>query len=395
MQIYKYTAKDITGKKISGTAKADSTSALMTLLAEKSIFLTDCQELKVETIKTKLNLKELSDLSREIGTMLAAGIPLTKATDIIANRENAPKIKKICSDLSVSLKKGLSLSESLGKEGSTFPELFINMVVAGEASGQLDKAILKMATYYERESRLNSKLKNAMTYPTLLFIVTIMVVIIIFTFVLPNFLSSFQNMELPLPTRIAMAISNALVNHWLLISIIVVILIIAISVIIKREKVKIFIDKFKLKIPKFKNFLKILYTARFARTLSALYSSGMPLVNAVQTSYLTIGNKYIASQFHDVMTQVKSGVSLSSAIIKIDGFDSKLASIIQIGEETGKLADMLNSVSDSYEYESEISAQKMLVIIEPVMLIFMALIIGSILLAVMMPILQMYQNVGI
>ncbi|HBL84804.1 MAG: hypothetical protein A2Y17_01565 [Clostridiales bacterium GWF2_38_85] len=393
MPAYKYTAKDISGKTIHGTAKAESNSALMTTLSDNQLFLVKATELSTESNKSKLTSNELAEFSKEIGTMLSVGVSLVRAINIIMNRDNTPKLKKVYIDLYQALKKGNAFSDALRLQGSTFSELFINMIIAGEASGQLDKTILKMSTYYEKESRLNSKLKNAMTYPIILFIITVLIVIIIFTFVMPNFLSTFENMELPLPTKIVLAISDVMTNYWYVILSVVLLIVVVFAFLMQREEFRIFIDKRKLRVPKIKKFLKIIYTARFARTISALYSSGLSLVSSVQTGQAIIGNRYISAQFDNVLYQVKVGISLSKAITKIDGFDTKLASVIQIGEETGKLADMLTSIADSYDYESEIAAQRMIVILEPVMLIFMALVIGSVMLSVLMPILQMYQGI--
>jgi len=395
MPVFKYKAKNISGKTVKDTVTAENHSELSAMLVEKQLFLIKSKQIDKDATKEKLTDKELAEFSREVGTMLSAGISLSKAIAIFAKRDIDEKAKKISNELLESIESGFSLSESMKSNKATFPELFINMIVAGEASGNLDKTFLKMADYYEKESRMRSKLKNAMTYPAFLLSITVIIVIVIFTFVLPNFLKTFENMELPLPTRIMMAISNALVNYWPLILIILFLLVVGLMFLFKQDNVKNTIDKSKLRIPKLNKFLKILYTARFARTLCALYSSGVPLVSAVDISCMTVGNRYIVSQIRNAIKKVESGVPLSSALANLDGFDSKLASIILIGEETGKLAEMLSSVSDSYEYDSEIAVQRMLVIIEPLLLVFMALIIGSVLLAVMLPILRMYQGIGI
>lgn len=394
MPVYKYTAKDLTGKIVRGTKKSENISALMTELSEKQLFLMKSKEKNAESKRSKLTSAELADFSREIGTMLSAGVPLIRALNIIINRDNPEKQKKIYTELHQSLKKGLSFSEALKTQGTTFPDIFINMIIAGEASGQIDKTTLKMATYFEKENHLNSKVKSAMTYPTILFFVTIVVVIVIFTVVLPNFFTMFENIDLPLPTKIVIAISNAFVNYWYIILGVILLIIGAFTVLMQRSKVRISFDKRKLRIPKIKGLLKIIYTARFARTLSTLYESGLSLVNSIQTAQATVGNRYITSQFTEVINQVKSGVPLSKAIMKIDGFDSKLASVILIGEETGKLGDMLTSVADSYDYESEMATQRLVVLIEPAMLLFMAVIIGSIMLSVFMPILSIYKGIA-
>ncbi|HAN21664.1 MAG TPA: type II secretion pathway protein XcpS [Clostridiales bacterium] len=392
MPIYKYTAKDILGKNLRGTLKAESSSELVTLLFDKQIFVTSVKEINTVSVNNRLTTKELAEFSREMGTMLSAGITLIRALGIIINRDSQPRLKKIFNDLFQSIKSGISFSDSLKGQGAAFPELFISMIYAGEASGNIDKTVLKMAGYYEKESRLNARIKSAMTYPTILAILTVFVVISIFTFIMPNFFTMFENMELPLPTRIVLAISNFTINYWYLLLGLVLFFVTIFTVMMQRSTVRLFIDKTKLRLPKIKVLLRIIYTARFARTMSTLYSSGLPLVSAIIAGQGTIGNRYIAAQFSDILNQVKSGIPLSKAITAVDGFDNKLSSIIMIGEETGQLGDMLNSVADSFDYESEIATQRLVTILEPLMIISMALIIGSIMISVLLPILKMYQN---
>jgi len=392
LPIYKYTAKDILGKNLRGTLKAESSSELVTLLFDKQIFVTSVKEINTVSVNNRLTTKELAEFSREMGTMLSAGITLIRALGIIINRDSQPRLKKIFNDLFQSIKSGISFSDSLKGQGAAFPELFISMIYAGEASGNIDKTVLKMAGYYEKESRLNARIKSAMTYPTILAILTVFVVISIFTFIMPNFFTMFENMELPLPTRIVLAISNFTINYWYLLLGLVLFFVTIFTVMMQRSTVRLFIDKTKLRLPKIKVLLRIIYTARFARTMSTLYSSGLPLVSAIIAGQGTIGNRYIAAQFSDILNQVKSGIPLSKAITAVDGFDNKLSSIIMIGEETGQLGDMLNSVADSFDYESEIATQRLVTILEPLMIISMALIIGSIMISVLLPILKMYQN---
>lgn len=395
MPIYKYTAKDITGKKVRGTAKAENSSLLMAHLAEKQIFITNTVEINIEAKKNRLNSSELAELSRDLGTMISAGIILIRAISIIINRENnSAKLKKVYLDIYHSLKNGTSFSDSLRAQGTAFPELFISMVYAGEVSGQIDKTLMKMALYYDKENRLKKRVSNATIYPKILIIITTLVVIGIFTFILPNFFKMFEDMELPLPTRVILSISNVLIEYWYVILGLITIIIIIIYLLLQRKEVRIFIDKTKLRTPFIKKLIKIIYTARFARTISTLYDSGLTLVNSVQAAAGTVGNRYIASQFGDVLNKVKSGIPLSTAITSVNGFDTKLSSVIMIGEETGRLSDMLNSVADSFDYESEASTQRLIAIMEPVMIIIMAVIICLIMLAVMLPLLEVYQNMG-
>jgi len=392
MPIYKYIAKDAFDNTIKGTLKSKNNASLMSELAEKEIFLIQAKEINPETNNHKFTSKELADFTREIGTMLSVGVSLVNAMNIITNRDITLKIKNIYMEILQSLKNGVPFSESLKLQTGAFPDLFINMIFAGEESGQLDKTMLKMAAYYDKENRLNGRIKNAMTYPVILLIITVLVVIIIFVFILPTFFAVFKDMTLPLPTRIILGISSFMVNYWYLLIIFCVFIVTIITILLRKESVRISIDKFKLRIPKVRGLLKTIYTARFARTVSTLYASGLSIVDAIEAGQGSIGNRYIASQLRNVLTMVKNGVPLSKAITKVDGFDSKLSSVILIGEETGRLSYMLNTVADSFDYESENATQRLVTMLEPIMIIFMAVVIGFIMISVLMPILQIYQN---
>jgi type IV pilus assembly protein PilC len=395
---YKYTAKDLSGKTHQGQVDADNVLQLSVKLRDQKLFLLNYKEAKksVTPASQKLKATEIADFCRQIGTMLGSGVALTRAVSIIMQRDLDPRVRNVYTQLSRSLQQGNSLSVAMKEQGETFPELLIHMFYAGESSGQLDHTAIKMANHYEKEHRLRLKIKNSMTYPTLLLFVTIGVMIIIFTFVLPEIFVVFEDMDLDLPftTRAIMAISNGLLENWLWVLIIIVAIIGVISALSKMDSVRMSVDKTKLKLPKIGKLLKIIYTARFSRTLSSLYSSGLPIIRALQISRETVGNRYVSSLFDDVITAVRNGGVLSQAIKKINVFDGKLASTVLIGEETGKLDEMLNSVADAFDYEAEMATQRLTAFIEPLLILIMAGLVGTVMISVMMPIYQLYQGIG-
>lgn len=394
MPQYKYTAVDKEGSKLKGIIQGSDSQEIYTKLKKDSLYMISCQELEdVEASTQKLKTLELSDFARELGEMLIAGIAIIKAIGIIRDRSQG-KTKKIYEKLYIEISRGNTLTEAMELCEGAFPNLMINLFRAGENSGTLDQTAIKVATYYEKENRLNQKIKTATTYPTILLVVTIAVVLIIFTFVLPAFFDLFQDMELPLITQGVLAISHGMKEHGLVIIIISLLLLLIITYIAKIESVAYQIDKSKLKLPKIGRLLTIIYTARFARTLATMYSSGIPMINAVNLASTTISNRYIEGQFAEVVLKIRTGTSLSESIESVDGLDKKLKSTINIGEETGKLDSILNSIADNFDYEAETATTKLLTLIEPVMIIIMAVVIGSIMLSVMLPIIQIYQNVG-
>lgn len=394
MSLYKYTAKTLEGKVRRGTLEAADENRLSTRLRADGLFLISCQVKKADHVYVRLKAQELSDFSRQIGTMLSSGISLLRAVSIISQRDLKPYVRAVYQNVYRALQTGVTLGDAMSQQNGAFPELLINMYYAGESSGKLDQTAMKMAVHYEKEHRLHTKIRNAMVYPLILLGVTVIVMIGIFTLVLPNFFEVFNGMELPLITRVIMAISNGLVKHWFWILMFVIGLVLAISALRTMLPVRHRIDQFKLQLPAVGKPLKIIYTARFARTLSSLYSSGLSMLNALSISRETIGNRFVSDQFDKVLSAVRQGTALSAAISTVNGFDSKLAATIMVGEESGKLDDMLESVADSFDYESEMATQRLTTILEPILIILMAVLIGAIMISVLLPIVDMYQTIA-
>lgn len=395
MPKYSYLASDISGGTSKGTIDADSEALVYGLLRAKELYLIKCKVIKSKSRFKKMNSKELSDFCRKLGTMLNSGIPLVRSMNIILQGEVSKKIRPSIEDLNSSLKEGISMSEAMQRQGNVFPELLINMMRAGESSGNMDSTALKMSDYFDKEKRLRAKVKSATAYPLVLLAMTFLVLIAIFVFILPNFFSMFESMEsLPIPTKILIGISNTLVGHWPVVLIIVAAVVAIFFYLSKIPSIKLVFDRIKLKLPAIGKPLKIIYTARFSRTLSSLYASGLPMIAAIQSSMATIGNKYILKQFDDVIKRVRNGEPLSSALKDVDGLESKLSSTINIGEETGKLDSMLNSTAESYEFDADEALERLVNILQPVLIIVLAAVIGFVMISVLLPILSMYENLS-
>ena len=292
------------------------------------------------------------------------------------------------------IRQGISLSDAMEQQNGAFPDLLINMIKAAQESGSMDKTAMRMAVHYEKDYKLNGKLKNAMIYPCILLVLIVLVVIFIVSFVIPQFSDLFSQMEeLPLPTRVVLGVSDAFQYYWYFILAGVAVVVLVIKGIFSIPKVHIWKDKMKLRLPVFGKLYKVIYTARFARTLSSLYSAGLPIVLALQVGRKTVGNSYMDQQFDEVIAQVRAGGNLSAALKTVDGFVNKLSSTIMIGEETGSLDSMLDSISDTLDYESEIAISKMVTMLEPVLIVVMAVIVGFIMIAVMLPIYDSYSAI--
>ncbi|MEG1168647.1 MAG: type II secretion system F family protein [Erysipelotrichaceae bacterium] len=395
MPLYQYNAKDINAKKHKGKREARDEQQLVALLREDGLYLTQFEEIIQDNENGyRFKLNDLSEFSRQIGTMLGSGVSLIKALKIIIDRTQKVKQKEIYEGVYRKLSQGEALSDALLSQGKAFPKLMVNMFKAGESSGQLEKTAMKLSNQYEKDYKLNNKMKTAAMYPLVLIVVTIIVLLIIFVGVLPSFFDLFEQVELPLVTRILIFISNAITSYWYFVLLFFVLLVSFIIYLVKKPRIKIKIDKKKVTIWKVGKLFTTLYTARFARTLCSLYTSGIPIVQSLQVVRDTLNNSYIESQFPELINKVKRGEPLSSSLADIKGFDIKLSSMVYVGEESGKLETMLESLADDFDYEAQEASTRLVTILEPVLIVIMAVIIGFVMIAVMLPIYSLYKNVG-
>lgn len=396
MANYNYTCSDVKGEIIRGNTTAVSEPALRASLHEKGLLLIEAKEIKNAKGRLRLKPLELCEYCRELSTLLEAGVPLIRAIVIMSDRDIKPRVKRVYSEIYRNLQQGLSLSASMEELDGVFPHLLINMFKSAEASGNIDVTAKKMATYYEKNYRTAKKAMSAMIYPIILAIVTVLVLLIVFLFILPKFFEVFKNLEIELPliTRFMLNASIFISHNILWIAIGAVLLVMGIRYVLKIPKVKIAYDRTKLKLPIAGRLIRIICTARFARTISSLYSSGLTIMNAINNSKGTIGNQYIESQIDELMLNIRNGESFSTALSKVDGFDTKLASTVLIGEETGNLDNMLMSVADAFDYEMDMAMTKLVAMLEPIFIIVLAIIIGSIIISVMLPLTSLYSTIG-
>lgn len=396
MEYYRYKAQDEKGKSVSGLLQANDEFDLQNKLkADNKMLISYKIESKKVNFK-RLNSSQVSEFCRNVGELLGAGVTLVRALRIISEDESInPKLRELYSSVLKQVRAGIALSDVLQDQGDAFPSLMINMIRSAESTGNLDKIAMQMATYYDKEYRLQQKVKSSMTYPKILVFMIIAVVAIIMGYVVPQFQSLFDAMDsLPITTTILLAISNFVKTKWYILIIAVFVIYVIYRVLISITQVRYLLDKIEIHLPKIGRLRKVIYTARFARTLSSLYSAGIPITNCLQIAKNTIGNKYIESQFDGLVHDIRNGGNLSEAIDKVDGFTKKLSSSIMVGEETGALDSMLNSVADQMEYDSEMALNRLVAYLEPVMIVVMAVIVGFIMIAVIQPIYGSYEQIA-
>ncbi len=395
MPKFAYTAQSMDGKKKRGALDARDEAELYAALKTDGLFVLEAKELRRGAWGRKLKTKQLAEFCRQLGTMLGAGISLARALSIAARAETIGEYERsVYQELLRSVRQGVSLSDSMDAMGGVFPELLINMFRTAEIGGSMDKVAMRMAVYYEKQYRLNKKVSGAMTYPAILLVLIVLVFIFIVSYILPQFQSLFDRMgELPATTRFLIGLSDAFKNNGAAIVVWAAFIVVCLIGLCRLKPVRLALDRLRVHFPVSGKLRRVIYTARFARTLCSLYTSGLPIVSALTIGCRTIGNTYIEKQFDRVIALVRGGTPLSQALLGVDGFVRKLADSVMVGEETGSLDGMLESTADTMEYESEMALTRLVTLLEPVLIILMAAIIGFVMVSVMLPIFQYYSSI--
>ncbi|MDR1691952.1 MAG: type II secretion system F family protein [Oscillospiraceae bacterium] len=392
MPKFRYTALTLENRRITSVTDAKDEEDFRRHLRTQNLVPLKFKVVAERNVEYRVKSSEVAEFSRQMAGMLGSGITAVRAMEILKDRDFKPRLKALYEALHKGLQKGYTVSEAMRLQGRSFPELFINMIASGEASGKLEQVAAKMGEHYEKEHRLNGKVKAASRYPKILAVVTLIVVLLVFILILPQFFESLGDMELPALTKAVLALSEFLRQDWYYVILGVLILVAGFSRLKALPSVAPVYDHVKLKLPVVGRLLKTIYTARFARTLSTLYASGVPMLRALEITGTVINNKYIESQFPKVIRDVRNGETLSASVGQIDGFDSKLHNSILIGEEAGRLDSMLTATADSFDYEAEMATGKLVQLMEPVMLIVMAFVIGIVMISVMSPLMSIYGD---
>lgn len=400
MPLYEYNAKAADGSLIKGKMEANDVQNVMQSLREKNYY-----PLYVKPYSKALNfdlgdlrkipVKDISIFCRQFSFILTAGISIVKALEIVSDQVDNVKLKRILNDVHENVQKGRSFSEAMKEHQGDLPPMLVNMIAVGETSGTLDKIMLRMADYYENEYKLKQKVAGAMTYPIVVCVFALIVVTCLVVFVLPTFVGMIQSSgggELPLPTRIVLGISKFLRSYGILLLIIIVAVIIGIKIYKKHypESSESF-DRFKLSAPLFGKINKKMVTARFARTFGTLMASGVPIIESIEISMDIVGNQVIKNVLSNTKDEVRKGASMGSTLEREDVFPKMLTQMIKIGEESGTLDNVLEKTAQFYDGEVESATSQLTTLIEPILIIILAVLVGIIVLAMIMPIFQMYN----
>ena len=398
--IYKYKAVSQTGEIIEGFFEGEEESDVLAMIKGNNYVPISIEkdiesDAKIDLFSKKVKKKDLAVFCRQFYTMLDAGIGIVKCLEILEKQSENKALVKALSGVYEDVQKGFTLSESMRKHKKIFPSLLINMVQAGEVSGNLDTIMERMAVHFEKENKLEQKVKSAMIYPIILSIVSIGVVTFLLIAVMPTFIGMFESsgQALPVPTQILLNISNWLTEFWYLFLGVVVLSVAGFILYKETPSGRTTLDTIKLKIPVVKDTNVKIITSRFTRTLSTLMSSGIPLLESIEVVGRVVGNKVVENKLEKSIEDIRKGVTLSRAVNEMKLFPPMVDSMIKVGEESGALDDILYKTADFYDDEVEVALQRMTTLMEPMMLVIMAIIIGFIVIAMTMPMFDMVNTI--
>ena len=385
MRSYSYSGQDAKGMPKKGIITAENDQEFLQKAKEKGIYVRDYQESDSSEAKSiyKFGTKELAFNCRQLAAMLTSGLTLVKAIDILTKEQENEKARAIWQDVYENVQKGESFSSTLEMHAGSFPDFLISMVGAGESSGSLDIVMQRMSDHYAKENKLKNTIKSALIYPIILLVLCVAVVILLFTFIMPTFIDMFDDKsQMPFLTKVLAAISDFLKSKWYILVGIIVLGTAAFIYALKVPKFRLKFDRMLVKGPGFGPLITKIYTGRFSRTLSSLYSSGLPMVECLERASRILGNTYVDQKFEEVIDEVKQGEPLSAAITRTELFEPMFCSVIYVGEEAGALDSILEKSSDYYEEESDAAVQRLVDMIQPILIIFMGVIIGLVVMGI-------------
>ena len=401
MPVYEYKGLNRAGKKVKGTIDAESSKAIRVRLKKQGIYVTDVQN-KVKKAASKsssgggrVSVDELALSTRQLATLLKANIPLVDAIGISSEQTENMVLKNAFSDIRNNVNEGGTLHKSLARYPRIFDKIYVSMCEAGEMSGTLDVILIRLAEFTESQSELRSKLKSAMTYPVIMFSFMTLLISGLFVFMIPKMKEIFEDneeLELPLLSKIVFDTSDFLVAYWPLILITIGALAFMFTVWKKSPSGAAQWDAFKLKLPVFGNLIRMVAVARFARTLATLLDGGVPMLNAMTIVRNVVDNETLAVAIDEARDNISEGESIAGPLKKSGQFPPILIHMVNVGEKTGELENMLNQVSDSYDFQVRNKVDGFTSILEPVMLIMMGFVVSIIVFAVVLPMLAMQSG---
>jgi type IV pilus assembly protein PilC len=394
---YLWEGKDKKGKVVKGEIRATGESLVNATLRRQGITVTKIKKQSAFASKGKITDKDITLFTRQLATMMKAGVPLLQAFDIVGKGHSNPAVAKLLGDIKADVETGSSLSTSFRKYPLYFDNLFCNLVGAGEQAGILDTLLDRLATYKEKIQAIKGKIKSALVYPTSIIVVAFVITAVIMIFVIPAFKDLFSSFgaDLPLPTLIVMQISDVFVTWWWAIFGSLGGALWFFFYTWKRsEKMQSTMDRLMLKLPVVGDIIRKATIARFSRTLSTMFAAGVPLVEALDSVAGAAGNRVYSDATKRIQSEISTGTSLTVAMQNAQVFPNMVLQMTAIGEESGALDSMLSKVADFYEGEVDDAVASMSSLMEPIIMVVLGVLIGGLVVAMYLPIFKMGQVVG-
>lgn len=401
MPNFSYTVRDATGQMIPGTSEAENEDILRKRLTENSFTVVDIKQIKSTTKKVGgfggVKATDLSVMCRQFSTMIDAGVTLVRCLSVLSSQATNPRLKAILNDIQNEVEGGNTLSKSLEKYPNVFDRLFCGLVNAGEVGGALEESLQRLSQFLEKDVEMKRKVKSAMTYPVIILVFATLVVLGLMTFVLPKFMGLFKDLgikELPPMTAVLQSCSNFLVTSWYWALIFIVVFFVALKLFLKTKVGRRVFDRLKLKAPVFGKLNHKVALARFSRTLATLLSSGVGILQAMETVAGTVSNDIISDAILEARARVREGDKIGEPLARSKLFPPMVVQMITIGEESGSLDPMLAKVADFYDDEVDAALASLTAAIEPVMIVGLGGVVGFIVIALFMPLVAVIQNLS-
>jgi general secretion pathway protein F len=406
LPLFEYSGLDNQGRKKSGTIEGPGRKAVSQQLLGQGIFLTELREtgtqrarkwaFRIGGVTRKLPAGELAAATRQMATLLGAGLALDEALNTVGEQSDQPLLNRTFAKIREQVVQGGTLHEALAAHRNIFPDLFINMIQVGEDSGTLDRTMYRLADFLENQARMRSRIQAALAYPVLMTLVGSGVLVFLFVFVVPKITSMLNELDraLPWPTLLLIALTDFLTRWWWLLGLLLVLALVAFKRYRGTAQGRLRTDALILKIPLFGRLQLLIVTARFARTLGTLLESGVPLLKALDISRNLLTNRVLNEAIVTVALRVQEGGSLAVSLKESAVFPPMLAQLTAAGEKSGKLEELLFRVADTYEHQTDLSMTGMLSLLEPLMILVMGGIVGFVVLAILLPIFEASQGFG-
>ncbi len=406
MAVFEYKGVTAGGKSVGGIIDADSPRLARQKLRADGVFPTEVVEEKehktslsrnisLRDLLQRIGTRDISVMTRQLATLLRAGLPLVSSLNALADQVENPKLKKTLTQVRESVNEGSSLAAAMEEFPRVFPDLYVNMIRAGEASGALELVLFRLAEYLEGQVRIRNRIRGALIYPAVMTVVGLVVLGVLFTFVVPRFVAIFQELEqaLPLPTVVLIGISDFVRAYWYVLLLLLGAAGYGLARYRQTTKGREFFDRLVLKIPIFGRLIMLGVVIRFTRTLSTLLSSGVPLLKAMDIMTAVVNQSVFARAIASARESVTEGASLSQPLKQSGIFPPIVIHMIASGEQSGELENMLAKVAEIYEEEADTLASTMMSLLEPVLILGMALVVAFIVISILLPLLEINQIV--